>query len=653
MSFYLNGPRWLRIVTLGLIACLSSLIASAQSYTINPTSLGFGGAGLGTLSIAKDVTIINTGTTSLTVNSYSISPQFNLIYGWAPYVILPGKQFAFGVKFAPTVAGSASGQLIINLSGTDVIIPLTGNGLSTTAKASVVPASVFFGQVPVGTVSTPQSVTLKNLGTAGMKVTSVTADPPFRVTGFTSPFTLKPAQSVVLSVTFTGTTAQKFSDVLTIGFDVLPEIGIPLNATGTAATSLGINTYSPLISATASAPYLTTLSAVGGTPPYSWTVQQGSALPTGLTLSTAGTISGAVDPSVAVGSYPFTVQVTDSSPVQISATSQMTLSVAAQPGSNCNNLDFNVTGTTTPIVALTDLGTGTYKGSVGGLYPNGSNTRPPIHDADGVAIGQSIKPLDANGNYDPNGKYGLLSIGLSVSFDSFVMFMSDMYADPGRNPHLVFIPGAQPRAEASLFADPNNGVWTPIFQSFLPQAGITANQVVAAWVDEVDTTVFGTFPGDMTPLQGQLETIAQNLHNKFPNLQLLYFGSRIYGGYSNHATTPPQDPEPFAFESGFAAKWAIEDQINGNPNLNYNASNGPVMAPWMAWGAYTWANGLLARNDGLAWGCQDIQYDGTHVSNPVGRQKEANLMIQFFKNDTTSKPWFVAPPPAAGANTVK
>jgi len=243
----------------------------------------------------------------------------------------------------------------------------------------------------------------------------------------------------------------------------------------------------------------------------------------------------------------------------------------------------------------------------------------------------------------------VVSIGLSVTFDTFVMFESDMQADPNVNSHLVFVPGAQPRAEASLFADPNNGVWTPIFQSFLPQAGLTANQVVAAWVDETDTTVTGTFPSDIAALQSELETISQNLHAKFPNLKLVYFGSRIYGGYSNNTTRPPQDPEPFAYESGFAAKWAIQDQINGNANLNYNAANGPVMAPWMGWAAYTWANGLLARNDGTVWGCQDLQFDGTHVSNPVGRQKEANMMIQFFKSDTTSVPWFVAPPAAVNA----
>lgn len=647
----LRSQRWIPICFLPFLLCLGGAVASAQSYTYTPSSLTWAGTGVGLEGIAKSVTIFNTGTTSITVNSYSLSPQFNLIYGWAPYVIPAGKQFAFGLKFAPTVLGTVSGQLAITIDGTNVVIPLTGTALATNAKASVLPSSLFFGQVPVGTVSAPQTLTIKNVGTSSMKVQTVTADPPFTVTGFSGvPVTLRAGQSLALQVTFTGTASQKFSDLLTISYDVVAQTGVNLSGTGGPPTALGVSTFSVLPSATVTAPYLASFAAAGGIPPYAWSMASGSSLPTGLTLSSAGTITGTLDASVVTGSYPFTIQVTDSA--HFSATAPMTLPVGPQPGSNCNNIWWDVVFTSTPIVPLTDLGTGTYQGYQGGLYPNGSNVRPPDHDADGVALAQSIVPLDANGNPDPNGKYGLLSIGLSVSFDTFTMFMSDLNSDPQKNSHMVFVPGAQPRAEAQLFADPNNGVWTPIFQSFLPQAGITANQVVAAWVDEVDTTINGKFPSDMVPLQSELETIMQNLHNKFPNLKLVYLGSRIYGAYSNKSTRPPQDPEPFAYESGFAVKWAIQDQINGNANLNYNPANGPVMAPWMAWGAYTWANGLLARQDGTVWGCQDIQFDGTHVSNPVGRQKEANLMTQFFKTDTTTTPWFLAPP-VAGASAAK
>ena len=155
---------WTKIFVLGMVLIVTGTISSAQTYTVTPSSLSFTGAPVGMLSLAKTVTIYNTGTTSLTVNSYSLSPEFVLIYGWAPYVIGPGKQFAFGIKFAPDAAGSFSGQFTVNLSGTDVVIPITGKGLSTRALPSVTPAEISFGEVPIGTTSTSQILTVKNAG---------------------------------------------------------------------------------------------------------------------------------------------------------------------------------------------------------------------------------------------------------------------------------------------------------------------------------------------------------------------------------------------------------------------------------------------------------------------------------------------------------
>jgi hypothetical protein len=287
------------------------------------------------------------------------------------------------------------------------------------------------------------------------------------------------------------------------------------------------------------------------------------------------------------------------------------------------------------------LGTGTYLSQQGGLYPAGSNVRPASHDSDGAAIAAGIQPLDANGNPDPvNGKIGILSIGMSDTFDVFLTFMTDGNADPTKSPAVTFVPGAQPRASATMFADANNAVWNPIFQNFLPQSGLTANQVVIGWINDGNTTT-GTFPSNMQQTQANLEAIAQNLHTKFPSMKLAYFGSRFYAGYSN-GTFNPANPEPYAYQTGFAVKWTIQDQLNGLASLNYNPANGPVKAPWIDWGLYDWANGLLARSDGLVWTCQDLESDGTHPSSAYGREKDANMLLNFFKTDDTTAPWFVA-----------
>ena len=95
----------------------------------------------------------------------------------------------------------------------------------------------------------------------------------------------------------------------------------PLSITVTPAP-LAVTTTS-LPGATLGSAYSAALAATGGTPPYSWSVTAGS-LPPGLSLSSAGTISGT--PAVA-GTYPVTVQAADSASPQQTATARLSVTV--------------------------------------------------------------------------------------------------------------------------------------------------------------------------------------------------------------------------------------------------------------------------------------------------------------------------------------
>jgi hypothetical protein len=83
-----------------------------------------------------------------------------------------------------------------------------------------------------------------------------------------------------------------------------------------------ISSPSPLPLSTIGTAYAQTLSASGGTPPYSWTVVSGN-LPPGLTLSSAGVISGM---PTAFGTYFVTVQIADSTGATTSFVLQLTVS---------------------------------------------------------------------------------------------------------------------------------------------------------------------------------------------------------------------------------------------------------------------------------------------------------------------------------------
>lgn len=104
------------------------------------------------------------------------------------------------------------------------------------------------------------------------------------------------------------------------GVEWFPDNPAPTTTTNTSG--LAVATTS-LPNATVGTAYSQTLAATGGTTPYTWTTTSGS-LPAGLTLSTAGVISGT--PTTAV-TATFTVQVKDSASPAATATQALTLQV--------------------------------------------------------------------------------------------------------------------------------------------------------------------------------------------------------------------------------------------------------------------------------------------------------------------------------------
>ncbi len=296
---------------------------------------------------------------------------------------------------------------------------------------------------------------------------------------------------------------------------------------------------------------------------------------------------------------------------------------------------------TSALKPLTELGSGEYKGVKGGLYPDGKNERPAPHEAMGVALAKKVQPLDAEGKPNADGKIVLLSVGMSNTTQEFSVFKRIADADAEKNPKLVIMDGAQGGMAARQIQDADDNAtgtrfWMVVDQR-LQAAGVTRAQVQAAWVKQADIRPTDPFPGHVKTLQAELIKIVQLMHRRFPNLKLVYLSSRTYGGYAK----TPLNPEPYAYESGFAVKWLIEQQLKGDAALNYDAGKGAVNAAWLSWGAYLWANGATKRADGFFYEESDfVPTDGTHPSQ-TGRMKVAQLLLQFFKTDTTTKMWFV------------
>ncbi|OFW03357.1 MAG: hypothetical protein A3G20_05600, partial [Acidobacteria bacterium RIFCSPLOWO2_12_FULL_59_11] len=195
-----------------------------------------------------------------------------------------------GISGTPTVAGTNN----FTIRATDA------NGATADQALSIAvydPLSVTTAALAAGTISLAYSQTLAASGGKTPYTWGVIAG--------TLPTGLSLAGgSGVISGTPTGTGTWNFTVQATD------------SGGRTASQALSITIYSGLTITTAAlsdgtvtAAYSATLNALGGQSPYTWAITVGS-LPTGLTLnSSTGVISGT--PTLA-GSYPITVQVTDS-----------------------------------------------------------------------------------------------------------------------------------------------------------------------------------------------------------------------------------------------------------------------------------------------------------------------------------------------------
>lgn len=308
--------------------------------------------------------------------------------------------------------------------------------------------------------------------------------------------------------------------------------------------------------------------------------------------------------------------------------------------SDCDRISVGLT-------PINDLGANLYLDQFpGGLYPDGRNEPPADHAAEGLRRARAIEPLDANGDPDPNGRYVLISIGMSNTSQEFCCgswtLMGQAANDPDVNrTELVIVNGAQGGRAASAWISPDAPTYNVVRQR-LAQRGVTEEQVVAIWLKQANPGPRVSLPdenADANILMQHLGDIVRAAKVRYPNLQNVFLSSRIYAGYASTGL----NPEPYAYESGFSVKWLIEAQINQMRGGDVDPRAGDLdfntVAPWIGWGPYLWADGLVPRSDGLIWECKDFQSDGTHPSQS-GEEKVGTMLLDFFLGSPFATPWF-------------
>ena len=281
------------------------------------------------------------------------------------------------------------------------------------------------------------------------------------------------------------------------------------------------------------------------------------------------------------------------------------------------------------LVPLCDMGaTDRYEGEDGGLYGGGRHEpAEPLRRAAEAALTQ-IRPLDAEGQPAADGRVVLVSISMSNATQEFSVFKTLADADPRKSPSLTVVDCAQGGQAMAEWVPPEGRPWQEALAR-LARTGVSPAQVQVAWVKLANKGPSGSMTDHLAKLEADTTAVLRNARDHFPNLRVVYLGSRIWAGNA----TGNLNPEPYAYETAFAARHLILQQPAAK-----GAANDP--GPVLLWGPYLWAEGEKGRQlDDLRYLPTDFAADGVHPSTS-GREKVARQLLDFFTSHPLAKSWF-------------
>jgi len=165
--------------------------------------------------------------------STAISGSFSTF----PITINPGRSCSLGFRFEPGSAGEFTQTVMIDSNAPDSPTPFTLTGIGTTPELTITPANLNFGDQPINTTSSVETITLENTGSANLQIGNI--DPttaPFSNVTSNCNTTLVPQATCILTFTFapqvTGITMQDI--VITTNAPSSPD-SFQLNGNGTRA----------------------------------------------------------------------------------------------------------------------------------------------------------------------------------------------------------------------------------------------------------------------------------------------------------------------------------------------------------------------------------------------------------------------------------
>jgi len=155
-------------------------ITATSSGTLAPSQLSFAQQAVGSTSSPQSATLTSAGSTPFQITSIQITGDFAQT-STCPLLTAPGNSVGvpggssctLAIMFTPTATGLRTGVLTVNgTNGASLTVALSGPSGSFALGSLSVSSLAFNGQV-VGTPGIPQTVTLTNLGSSPLYLSSI------------------------------------------------------------------------------------------------------------------------------------------------------------------------------------------------------------------------------------------------------------------------------------------------------------------------------------------------------------------------------------------------------------------------------------------------------------------------------------------------
>jgi hypothetical protein len=426
--------------------------------------------------------------------------------------------------------------------------------------------------------------------------------------------------SYLSGVASTLTQGYLFGGPLAVGDDVLAELETPQSTPSLAVVTSG------LPSGTVGTPYSATLSASGGTLPYTWAITAGL-LPSGLSLSSSGAITGT--PST-TGSYSFTVQVTDSTtPTPQRATAALSITVGSstvEPSQlvvTTNALPSGTYGASYSATLSASGGTPPYTWAItAGLLPSSLS----LSSSGGItgipsSTGSSNFTVQVTDSTTPTAQTATKALSISVVVPPFPGQETrnwSGYVIPSSSQLFTEVSGDWTVPSLNCAATPNAGdsIWVGIggvswptggTSGVLLQTGVTTNCVNGVqqdfgWWEEFPSVpnrsvTFSSFPvslGDSIAASvyqgttGAWETRVDDLSTGLSGVMVTGEG---WGVMSDGSSTFPEQGSTagLSYSGGYTAEWVIEDYELSSGGLVSFADYGTVSLTGLTTSLTSWS----------------------------------------------------------------